>query len=45
MAFLVMGTAAHNPVTIDDSSPIATSFPTFFELMQELGADIRPADE
>ncbi len=38
MSFLVMGLAAPQPVTIDDASPIATSFPEFVELMAGLGA-------
>jgi 3-phosphoshikimate 1-carboxyvinyltransferase len=40
MAFLVMGLASENPVKIDDSSFIATSFPGFTENMCALGADI-----
>ena len=39
MAALVMGLAADNPVGIDDSGFIATSFPGFVELMRSLGAD------
>lgn len=42
MAFLVMGLAARNPVTVDDASPIDTSFPGFAELMRGLGGDIGP---
>ena len=38
MSFLVMGLAAREPVTVDDVSMIATSFPGFEELMHELGA-------
>jgi 3-phosphoshikimate 1-carboxyvinyltransferase len=38
MAFLVMGLAAAEPVTIDDSTMIATSFPDFEDFMQRLGA-------
>ncbi len=38
MSFLVLGTVTEEPVTIDDSSPINTSFPTFTALMTELGA-------
>jgi 3-phosphoshikimate 1-carboxyvinyltransferase len=38
MAFLCLGLAARNPVKIDDAGPIATSFPTFMELMSNLGA-------
>ena len=40
MSFLVLGMAARDPVTVDDASPIATSFPDFLPLMQALGADI-----
>lgn len=38
MSFLVAGLAAKSPVTLDDASPIATSFPGFLPLMEELGA-------
>lgn len=38
MSFLVMGMASQKPVTVDDTSPIATSFPEFIGLMAELGA-------
>jgi 3-phosphoshikimate 1-carboxyvinyltransferase len=41
MAFLVMGLASEEPVTVDDGAMIATSFPTFVPLMRELGAGIR----
>jgi 3-phosphoshikimate 1-carboxyvinyltransferase len=40
MAFLVLGMASKNPVTIDDASPIATSFPIFEGLMTRLGATL-----
>jgi 3-phosphoshikimate 1-carboxyvinyltransferase len=40
MSFLVMGLAAKSPVTVDDSSMIATSFPEFETLMGALGAEI-----
>lgn len=43
MAFLVLGLASRRPVTVDDGSPIATSFPAFEALMAGLGADIRRA--
>ena len=39
MAALVMGLATDNPVRIDDSAFIATSFPGFVDLMHGLGAD------
>jgi 3-phosphoshikimate 1-carboxyvinyltransferase len=35
-----MGLATERPVTVDDSSMIATSFPEFMGLMAELGAEI-----
>ncbi|MDP6953766.1 MAG: 3-phosphoshikimate 1-carboxyvinyltransferase, partial [Alphaproteobacteria bacterium] len=44
MAFLVLGLVAQRPVTIDDGTMIATSFPGFAELMRGLGADIAVAD-
>ena len=39
MAALVMGLGTDNPVRIDDSAFIGTSFPGFTELMRSLGAD------
>jgi 3-phosphoshikimate 1-carboxyvinyltransferase len=38
MANLVLGLASQRPVTVDDASPIATSFPAFETLMTGLGA-------
>ncbi len=38
MAFLVLGLAAEAPVRIDDSRPIATSFPGFADCLRGLGA-------
>jgi 3-phosphoshikimate 1-carboxyvinyltransferase len=40
MSALMMGLASENPVRIDDSAFIATSFPGFVELMRGLGADL-----
>ena len=40
MSFIVLGMASQNPVSIDDGSPIATSFPLFEGLMQGLGANL-----
>ena len=40
MSALILGCVAASQVTIDDASMIATSFPTFFDLMNGLGADI-----
>jgi 3-phosphoshikimate 1-carboxyvinyltransferase len=41
MAFLILGLGAASPVTVDDTSMIATSFPNFVELMTGLGANFR----
>ncbi len=40
MSFLVLGLASEHPVTVDDVSMIATSFPGFMDLMAGLGASI-----
>jgi 3-phosphoshikimate 1-carboxyvinyltransferase len=40
MAFLILGLASREPVTIDDGTMIATSFPGFVAMMQDAGADI-----
>lgn len=40
MSFMVMGMAAQKPVSLDDGSPIATSFPIFEPLMETLGAKV-----
>jgi 3-phosphoshikimate 1-carboxyvinyltransferase len=40
MAFLTMGMAAQNPVSVDDVTMIATSFPEYEGLMRDLGAVI-----
>jgi 3-phosphoshikimate 1-carboxyvinyltransferase len=39
MAFLILGLGADRPVTVDDASMIATSFPEFRALMEGLGAE------
>ncbi|MAM26092.1 MAG: 3-phosphoshikimate 1-carboxyvinyltransferase [Rhodobacteraceae bacterium] len=44
MSFLILGMAARQPVRVDDGGPIATSFPVFETLMDELGADISVVD-
>ncbi|KNG95198.1 3-phosphoshikimate 1-carboxyvinyltransferase [Pseudaestuariivita atlantica] len=41
MSFMVLGMAAQNAITVDDGTPIATSFPIFEGLMAGLGADLR----
>lgn len=38
MAFLTLGLASEKPVTVDDTTMIATSFPEFRGLMESLGA-------
>lgn len=38
MSFLTMGMASQNPVTVDDVTMIATSFPEYEGLMRDLGA-------
>lgn len=43
MSFLVAGLALKGGVCVDRADMIATSFPGFAELMNQLGADIRPA--
>lgn len=40
MSALIMGTAAQQPVSIDDAAMIATSYPDFMKHMAALGADI-----
>ena len=40
MSFLVMGLAANKPISVDDASPIVTSFPIFESLMGALGAKL-----
>lgn len=41
MSFLCLGMATTHPVTVDDAGPIATSFPMFQSLMEDLGAMFR----
>jgi 3-phosphoshikimate 1-carboxyvinyltransferase len=40
MSFMILGMGAQNPVSVDDGSPIATSFPIFEPLMAGLGAQL-----
>jgi len=40
MSFLCLGLCARAPITVDDASPIATSFPVFGPLMTALGASL-----
>ena len=41
MSFLILGMASKRAVTIDDSSPITTSFPIFENLMSQIGASFQ----
>lgn len=43
MSFLVLGLVTENPVTVDDITAVATSFPSFVPLMQAVGALIEVA--
>jgi 3-phosphoshikimate 1-carboxyvinyltransferase len=44
MSFLIAGLAAKAPITVDDTSFVATSFPNFVPTMQGLGANFtRPS--
>ena len=45
MSFAVLGQRARSPVTVDDASPINTSFPTFVPLMTGLGASLEVAED
>jgi 3-phosphoshikimate 1-carboxyvinyltransferase len=40
MAFLTLGLASREPVSVDDVSMVATSFPSFEAVMRGLGADL-----
>ncbi len=40
MSFLVLGSVTDEPIMIDDSAPIKTSFPKFEILMNDLGMEI-----
>ncbi|MEO1205299.1 MAG: 3-phosphoshikimate 1-carboxyvinyltransferase [Pseudomonadota bacterium] len=40
MAFLTLGLGSQAPVTVDDTRVIATSFPSFVDLMEGLGANL-----
>jgi 3-phosphoshikimate 1-carboxyvinyltransferase len=40
MSFLCLGLAAQKPIGVDDAATIATSFPSFVELMRGIGAEI-----
>ena len=44
MSFLTMGMASRDPVTVDDVTMIATSFPEYQDLMRGLGAALQAKD-
>ncbi|MEM6781452.1 MAG: 3-phosphoshikimate 1-carboxyvinyltransferase [Pseudomonadota bacterium] len=44
MSFLILGSVTDEPITIDDGSPIKTSFPDFVDLMNGLGLSIIQTD-
>jgi 3-phosphoshikimate 1-carboxyvinyltransferase len=39
MSALVLGLASEQPVNVDDTAFIATSFPGFVEMMRSIGAE------
>ncbi|HEY2009236.1 MAG TPA: 3-phosphoshikimate 1-carboxyvinyltransferase [Rhizomicrobium sp.] len=45
MSFLTMGLASEKPVTVDDVTMIATSFPEYRDLMAGLGAIMEASEE
>jgi 3-phosphoshikimate 1-carboxyvinyltransferase len=45
MSFLTMGMASEKPVTVDDITMIATSFPEYQDLMAGLGAVLEAPQE
>ncbi|QMU56943.1 MAG: 3-phosphoshikimate 1-carboxyvinyltransferase [Boseongicola sp.] len=45
MSFLCLGMASTKPITVDDSTPVLTSFPVFEPLMTTLGARLDRANQ
>ncbi len=45
MSFLVLGLVTNEPITIDDATPIRTSFPNFIESMNDIGAEFQPTNK
>lgn len=45
MSLLICGMASKKPVSVDDAGPIATSFPIFESLMEDLGAKLERTSE
>lgn len=44
MSFLCLGLTTDEPVSIDDISPVTTSFPGFMDVMSGLGAELEQSD-
>lgn len=44
MSFMILGMGSEKPVSVDDGSPITTSFPIFEPLMKALGAHVERAN-
>jgi len=40
MSFLILGLASDQPVSVDDTAFVATSFPGFVEMMRRIGAEL-----
>ncbi len=45
MSFLCLGLASNEPITVDDITPVTTSFPGFVDVMTGIGADLRASDD
>jgi 3-phosphoshikimate 1-carboxyvinyltransferase len=45
MSFLCLGLATDEPVTVDDITPVTTSFPGFVDVMTGLGACLAPSED
>jgi 3-phosphoshikimate 1-carboxyvinyltransferase len=41
MSALILGCVAETPISVDDASMIATSYPDFFDHMDSLGANLK----
>lgn len=45
MSFLCLGLATEEPISIDDITPVTTSFPGFMDVMSSLGAELEQSNE
>lgn len=45
MSFLCLGFVSEEPITIDDISPVMTSFPAFVDTLTSLGAPLEESDQ